>query len=543
MTLDSSQLGDILIEIELDPSVFHLAKTRDEKNRDLNEYLLKYSTDILADLKIPANITLNLSEEVNLKNQIMNDFQVKINEEVCRLPFLHRSIEHLDAQTLARDILIGIYKNLELFLSESLVKSIKEKWTAESNSKLLSNLSLEDFHSLLKELVSRYFRINKIKDTIIKTNESGLEELNKSWILEESTAGWDVHKVKLFLNNLDEFDSIKLSSEGTNFPVESIEDMFIMMRDGLFYELGILLPQVKFIQDKSLDDNEFRVQINDLRFYPKCRILRNYFLVNDTVDRLALLNIEGKHILNPANDSECAIVKNENNNEELCMEAGLTTWKPEGFVVLSVSALVRKNAAVFMNKKIVEHMLMQLNLVFPDLIDAVKSRYSNDELTAILRGLLKEEISIRNLRTILEALLDSEHHKEKPLNIENTVDSIRIGLKRYITNKYTRSSNTLVTYLLEKELEELILSIDRNSLRVRNKNHDLLIKSLYAEYGKAPPTAQTPIILTTYEVRNYFRKLIAKEFPWVAVLSYQELSPDMNIQPIGKISKYEEEIR
>jgi type III secretion protein V len=56
------------------------------------------------------------------------------------------------------------------------------------------------------------------------------------------------------------------------------------------------------------------------------------------------------------------------------------------------------------------------------------------------------------------------------------------------------------------------------------------------EVGNLPPTAQNPVILTTQEVRLRLRKEVAHEFPHLNVLSYQELSPDMNIQPIARIS-------
>jgi type III secretion protein V len=51
-----------------------------------------------------------------------------------------------------------------------------------------------------------------------------------------------------------------------------------------------------------------------------------------------------------------------------------------------------------------------------------------------------------------------------------------------------------------------------------------------------PASAQNPVILTSIDVRRTLRDLIAIEFPKMAVLSYQELSPDLRIQSIGKIS-------
>ena len=51
-----------------------------------------------------------------------------------------------------------------------------------------------------------------------------------------------------------------------------------------------------------------------------------------------------------------------------------------------------------------------------------------------------------------------------------------------------------------------------------------------------PPTAQQPVIVTDMELRRFVRKMVELEFSNLAVLSYQELTPELNIQPIGRIS-------
>ena len=53
--------------------------------------------------------------------------------------------------------------------------------------------------------------------------------------------------------------------------------------------------------------------------------------------------------------------------------------------------------------------------------------------------------------------------------------------------------------------------------------------------GELPPGAPAPIILTQMEIRRYVKRLVEIEQPRVAVLSYQELAPELNIQPVGRI--------
>ena len=63
-----------------------------------------------------------------------------------------------------------------------------------------------------------------------------------------------------------------------------------------------------------------------------------------------------------------------------------------------------------------------------------------------------------------------------------------------------------------------------------------LLDGILEQLDDLPPTAHMPVLLTTMNVRARLRREIKDKFPYLAVLSYRELSPDMNIQPIARIS-------
>jgi type III secretory pathway component EscV len=179
-------------------------------------------------------------------------------------------------------------------------------------------------------------------------------------------------------------------------------------------------------------------------------------------------------------------------------------------------------------------------------------------MTRILRHLLDEGISIRDLRTILDGLLavdgvttadvvetivfspntgikfpsvDSRPvHELRP---EELAECARTVLKRYISHKYTRGGNTLVVYLVEPGIEKMVRA---STGPLAQADCDRIIDAVQREVGTSMPSYQMPVILTTMDVRRKLRLLIEAEFPELAVLSYQELSPDMNIQPIARIS-------
>ncbi len=314
-------------------------------------------------------------------------------------------------------------------------------------------------------------------------------------------------------------------------------EMVPMMRDGLFYELGVKFPGIRVRGNETdLPDGTYIIMINEIPLVSG-NVSLDKVLVNDTVDRLTLLNIKGEEAVNPANGSECAWIPAE--YAEIAEQAGLTSWDAAGYMVLHLSSVLRKNAAEFVGIQEVQNMLEQLEQAFPALVkEVVPKAVSPFQLTDILRRLVEEEISIRDLRSILQALAEWGQVESDTVML---TEYVRNALKRYISHKYTRGGNTLVVYLLDPQIEETVRSSIQHTqsgsyLALEPEITQEILTAVRNEVGNLPPTAQNPVILTTMEIRRYFRKLVELEFPHLAVLSYQELSPDMNIQPIARIS-------
>ncbi len=314
-------------------------------------------------------------------------------------------------------------------------------------------------------------------------------------------------------------------------------EMIPMMRDGLFYELGVRFPGIRVRGNESdMPTGSYLIMINEIPLVMGT-VSQDKVLVNDTVERLRLLNIEGQPATNPANGNECAWIDAQ--YQEVAEQAGLTTWDATGYIVLHLSSVLRKNGAEFVGIQETMNMLEQLEQAFPALVkETVPKVVSPFQLTDILRRLIEEEISIRDLRSILQALAEWGQVEHDTVML---TEYVRAALKRYISHKYTRGQNTLIVYLLDPQIEETVRSSIQHTssgsyLALEPEITQEILSAVRTEVGSLPPTAQNPVILTTMEIRRYFRKLVELEFPHLAVLSYQELSPDMNIQPIARIS-------
>ncbi|MDE0881254.1 MAG: type III secretion system export apparatus subunit SctV [Myxococcota bacterium] len=307
-----------------------------------------------------------------------------------------------------------------------------------------------------------------------------------------------------------------------------------MMRDGLFYELGVRFPGVR-VRAGQLPENQYEIQVNEV---PVARgsIEPGRVLANEVVDRMRLLGVEARIAENPATSNEACWIREE--DRALAESAGITCWDVAGYIVLHMSAVLRRNAPDFLGIQEVQEMLDQVEKFYPALVkETIPKSVSLFQLTDITRRLVEEGISIRDLRSILQTLAEWG-----PVESDNVAltEQVRSSLRRAISHHAARGSDTLVVYLLDNEIEETVRSSIQHSasgsfLALEPEITQEILAALRKELGQRGPTSQRPVLLTAQDIRRFVRKLVELEFPEIGVLSFQELSPDLNVQPLGRI--------
>ncbi|MHA1950049.1 MAG: FHIPEP family type III secretion protein [Candidatus Thorarchaeota archaeon] len=520
--------------IDLDSDLAHFADKQGDEIRQLKTILHQYIDGLKKDLSLPVKVSLKIGLNSGYRKLKGESFIVLINGCRCRQPSIRVVPEEIQSAELAKTIGQVVLDNRELFLSVPLSRRIRKAWSVKSSGECLTRLSDDDFHGYLCLLLRYGFNIDR--GNPIHYGELG-ETMLRNGISPESCFEGAVSQIELLSINLILSKTLyrKRNKSWSSLDEMQLDKTLSMMRDGLFYELGIYLPMVDIRTEEDLATYEFRVQINDLRLIPIDGLKLNQFFVNDTRERLSLLGLSGEYALNPANGNEGSIVLNSGIALDRCNEAGLTVWGPSGFMILALSSEIRQNVGAFLNLELLSFYMVQLGSAFPELTDMVGKKIDTLVLIQVFRNLLNEEISIRNLRAILQALLvmylesDTDRNLSM-IQIQTGTENVRMALTRQISQKHARSGNALVVFLLDPAIEAWVI---REGPMNEQDRLDL-IESLSNEVGNEPYTR--PIILTTKKVRAKLRELLKKEFPRHTVLCYQELSPILNIQPLGRIS-------
>ena len=181
-------------------------------------------------------------------------------------------------------------------------------------------------------------------------------------------------------------------------------------------------------------------------------------------------------------------------------------------------------------------MMEGLTMEYPGLVVELQKVMPLQRIGEVLRRLLEEQISIRNMRTICESLtVWGSKEKDTLLLCEH----VRGDLGQYLAFRATGGTSKLAAIFLDAGVEQLIRqSIKQtpagNYLALPPDTAALLVQQIVAIAGEQSdrPTA----VVSSMDVRRYIRRLIEARLDWLDVYSFQELGGLVELQPIGKVT-------
>jgi type III secretion protein V len=308
------------------------------------------------------------------------------------------------------------------------------------------------------------------------------------------------------------------------------------LRNALYYDLGVMVPFCYVGGDAPLRANEYYIAIKEVPVGTGS-LRANCVYVNDSADNIKVFGIEGENVNNPADLRPGAWIPAE--QRHIAETAGLKVWEPAEVMTLHLSRVMKRYAADFVGIQEAQGYLDFMARGMPKLVEEVVGKVVTiHQFTDVLQRLIQEGISVRDTKSILDALSEWGRIEKDPVML---TEHIRAAMRRYISFRYAVGNDTLFVYLLNPEIEDVI----RGAIRRTSTGsflsldptiaHDIL-DAIRREIAEQPPTAQQPVIVTDMELRRFVRKMVELEFQNLAVLSYQELTPELNIQPIGRIS-------
>jgi type III secretion protein V len=206
-------------------------------------------------------------------------------------------------------------------------------------------------------------------------------------------------------------------------------------------------------------------------------------------------------------------------------------------LLLELLPSLERRAQDFLGLSETQNLLDELEQIAPAAVrQVVPKPVTLIQLTDILRRLVEERVSIRDLRAILEALSVVGNAEKDPLTL---AEFVRAQLRRPLTHALTRGARELSVILLDSHIEEAVRgAITRTPAGAYLSLAPAATRDIATAVRRAISShasdASPVIILTQPDIRRFVRKLLEPEFPDVRIISYAELLPEVAIKPLGR---------
>ncbi|MCD8351848.1 MAG: type III secretion system export apparatus subunit SctV [Planctomycetaceae bacterium] len=314
-----------------------------------------------------------------------------------------------------------------------------------------------------------------------------------------------------------------------------LNDEIIRVRRALYYDLGVPFPGIRIRYRDGMEPSTYQLLLQEVPVAVGW-LEAGKMLSREPEKSLQMMGFtyeEGKNFL-PGLKS---LWLNEKDKPRVD-KAKLAYLTNPQVLSFHLSIVLKRNAHTFVGIQETRFLLGQMEQTYGELVKEVQRVMSLQKIAEILQRLVQEQVSIRNLRAVLEALLEWAQKEKDAILL---TEYVRAALRRHISYQHAGAAKILPVYMIDLSTEEVIRKAIRQTasgsyLALEPAVAQRFVETVKHEIGNFDDATLKPVLLTNMDIRRYVRKLVETDFEDLAVLSYQELSSDLTTQPLGRIN-------
>ena len=324
------------------------------------------------------------------------------------------------------------------------------------------------------------------------------------------------------------------SQVGQLSALDKAREMINQARVALYYRLGAPVPVMEIRINSSLEEGQYKIFIGEIPAADGlCRL--GHVFVMDREETLKLYGIPYK--TGEAFLPGSATLWVEEARLGDLEQAGVVFKDLLGLIQYHGEVVLAKYASSFVGIQETRFLLSRMEANYPDLVKEAQHTLPIQTIAELLRRLVQEHVSIRDLKQILSAIVEWGAREKDPILL---AEHIRTSLSRQISYQYSVGYNLLPAFLLDSQVEETV----RNGIRQTSTASYIaldpevskqIVAAVRKTVGAALEGENVPVLITAMDIRRYVRRLIETDIPELPVLSYQEVTPEITLQPLGRV--------
>ncbi len=299
-------------------------------------------------------------------------------------------------------------------------------------------------------------------------------------------------------------------------------------------ELGLLVPAIRVRDNLQLKPNDYSVKLRGLaiaegEIYPGQVLAMN--------PGTAAPEMRGIETVEPAFGLPATWISEAQRAE--AEMSGHTVVDPLTVLITHMTEIIRKHAPEILTRQDTQTLIDNLKLQSPSVVEElVPQLLGIGDVQKALQGLLAERVSVKDLATIFEALADGARLTK---DTDALTEYSRQALARQITKQHQSPDGVVRVFALDPGVEQVIADGLRQTdvgvqLVLDPQTVHSILEATKDQVERAAAAGLQPVAFCSPRVRLYYRRLVDRMIPTLAVLSYNELSSGVKLETIGMVS-------
>jgi flagellar biosynthesis protein FlhA len=300
------------------------------------------------------------------------------------------------------------------------------------------------------------------------------------------------------------------------------------IRRQLMVELGLPVPPIRVHDNLAdLQPNEYQVKLKGAVISKGSVEIDQYLAVNTgLVDPMAE-PLTGIETTEPSYGLQAYWIKDE--DKEAAETQGYTIATPSSVVATHLTEVLKSYAGEILSRTSLVSMYDEVKEFNESIVNEVEEHLSKGEVLSVLKILLAEQVSVRDLSSILEAIANHAKLNKDPNFL---AERVREAIGRQIVTTYLVDDILNCMTFHPSMEEEMVKSLHMDKLALDPTRARFVIDQLQESYEQMSMQGLPPVLLCNTKIRMPLRNILERTLPQIHVLSYNEVPPTINAQSL-----------
>ncbi len=310
-------------------------------------------------------------------------------------------------------------------------------------------------------------------------------------------------------------------------------DRVKLIRKTCALDLGLLVPPIRIRDNMKLRPSDYTIKIKGVEVGKGSLRVKKLL----AIPSLGISGeIEGEDTIEPAFKTKAKWINEE--DREKAESVGYSVVDPPSIIATHLTEAIKRNSGDILGRQEVKQLLDSVKENYPAVVDEALKATNLGTVQKVLQSLLKEQVSIRNMVTILEVIAD---YGDRITNIDTLSSYVRQHLAKQISHQYMDENDVLRAFTLDPELEKVfedsmqetdqgfVSTLDINAI---NK----FINRVSEDMTRVSEMGYQMIVLCSSPSRILVKNITERNLPSLVALSYNEIIPQAKVEQLGMIT-------